>query len=661
MRGVPCPSVPHRWRNRMGSSRWDCPFPKQAGGRDNKGVPTTIETDVPRSLEFANLKPRGAVFASPRNWADQALYFFLPDRFSDGKESSRTPFDRKQPERYKAADRKAWMNAGNVFQGGTLKGAQSKLDYLKSLGVTAIWLGPIWRQRAESQSYHGYGIQNFLDVDPRFGSRQDLRDLIDAAHERGMYVLLDVIINHTGDNWFYDDNGKPVSTMGYRKEGAYPFHGWRARDGKSIAGGAKCEQIDDGVWPVEFQNPEWYTRAGSIGNWDDPGRDLAADAEFRRGDFFSLKDLNLGDSDVLDAVVRCYKYWIALSDCDGFRIDTLKHVPPEVSAIFCHEIRTFAKRLGKEKFLLLGEVTGDASIARHYVSPDSPNLDSVLDISEAPRRLADFVKGLAPPAEFFKQFGGGDALGDVRITGERHVSILDDHDMVCRLHKHRFNWNNQSSDAFAQTAHAVGVQLTTPGIPCIYYGTEQAFSGAEFVHDDAVEPRYDGKAPCADRYVRESMFGGTFGAFETAGCHFFDVEHPTFKRIAAIARLRLRNDAIGAAIRGGEFHVREIRSSGETFGPSGQGEIAAWSRISDKTAVICTINTHGLEARGADVTVDAQLHPPGSSVRVLYRSDWNDAALTVAESQERLEVTHHADGRATIRVDLPPAGMAIFA
>src|SRR6185437_1194283 len=141
--------------------------------------------------------------------------------------------------------------------------------------------------------------------------------------------------------------------------------------------------------------------------------------------------------------------------------------------------------------------------------------------------------------EFFSHFGGRDAMGDMRLIGNHHVSILDDHDMVFRQHKHRFNWNNRSADPFAQTAHAVAVQLTTPGIPCIYYGTEQAFVGAEFIHDDKLEPRGgDGKVFCAERYVRESMFGSTFGAMQTSGCHFFDVQHPTYYRIAAIARLR---------------------------------------------------------------------------------------------------------------------------
>jgi hypothetical protein len=306
-------------------------------------------------------------------------------------------------------------------------------------------------------------------------------------------------------------------------------------------------------------------------------------------------------------------------------------------------------------------VTGDSAIARHYVDPDGPNLDCVLDIESAPRRLSDFVKGLAPPDEFFSHFGGHDALGDVRLIGRHHVSILDDHDMVWRQHKHRFNWNNNSTDPYAQTAHAVSVQLTTPGIPCIYYGTEQAFTGAEFLHDEEHEPRCgNGLLPCADRYVRECMFGGTFGAFQTSGCHFFDPAHPTYSRIAAIARLRGRDDSIGVALRRGELFVRETRIIGHEFNGPRQGEVVAWSRIEAQTAVIVALNTHGLEPRGADVTIDAELHPPGSVVRVLYRSDWDDDLLQRPDSAETLPVTHLPDGRAIIRVDLPAAGMAIF-
>lgn len=174
---------------------------------------TVIEPQAPRRLADADLNPRGRVFPSPLSWRDQFLYQLLPDRFSDGREGERPMFDRHQPEQFRAKSKAAWMAAGNRFNGGTLKGVLSKLDYLQTLGVTTLWLNPPWKQRIDTETYHGYGIQNFLEVDPRFGTRQDLRDLVDAAHDRGMYVVLDIIYNHSGSNWYYRGlDGSPAET-----------------------------------------------------------------------------------------------------------------------------------------------------------------------------------------------------------------------------------------------------------------------------------------------------------------------------------------------------------------------------------------------------------------------------------------------------------------
>ena len=164
-------------------------------------MPTQITETVPRELSEVDLNPRGAVRPSPLTWRDQVLYFLLPDRFSDGAEQQRPLYARSRPQAFAAADHGAWQRAGRGWQGGTLAGVRSKLDYLQGLGVSTLWIGPVWKQRRELETYHGYGIQDFLDVDPHFGTRQDLRDLVDAAHERGMYVLLDIVFNHSGNNW----------------------------------------------------------------------------------------------------------------------------------------------------------------------------------------------------------------------------------------------------------------------------------------------------------------------------------------------------------------------------------------------------------------------------------------------------------------------------
>ncbi len=195
-----------------------------------------IEGKSPHKLSNLDLTPSGRVYKSPATWRDQILYFLLPDRFSDGEEGTRPKFEPTRPTEFKTDNPAEWMEGGTKFQGGTIKGIKTKLDYLQNLGVTTLWIGPIWKQRTDLETYHGYGIQNFLEVDPRFGTRQDLRDLIDIAHDRGMYVLLDIIYNHTGNNWFYRDesNGHPRDTVPYRYSPPYPVHSWHGANGETI-------------------------------------------------------------------------------------------------------------------------------------------------------------------------------------------------------------------------------------------------------------------------------------------------------------------------------------------------------------------------------------------------------------------------------------------
>lgn len=624
-----------------------------------------IEEKVPTSLSQADLKPRGNVHPSPADWRDQVFYFLLPDRFSDGHEEGRAVYAPGLP----LATKKGWMQAGKQFQGGTLAGIESKIPYLADLGVTALWIGPVWRQRSKEETYHGYAIQNFLDVDPRFGTRQDLRRLVDRAHEKGLYVILDVIYNHTGDNWFYDDDGSPCSSRLYRFEPPYGFHGWRAGNGETSL--PRPADQEDGVWPEEFQDPKWYTRAGSIGQWDQAKWEEAMhpNNEFRRGDFYAMKDLRTNEAEpdrdvalsgaVLSALIGVYRYWIAVSDCDGFRLDTVKHVTWEASRNFCGGIREYAESLGKDNFLLLGEVTGGGAMARNYLDVFGRNLDCVLDIGEPATALSGFTKGQRSASDFFGGFGGHDDLGSHREVGRYHVSILDDHDMVSRFKKARYCSANTIPARYEQVAHAVGVQLTTLGMPCIYYGTEQAFDGSTDYHDYGIEPADDnGKIPYDDRYIREGMFGGSFGAFQTAGCHFFDPGHESYRRIAAIAAIRNRKDSVGLALRRGRQYQRDTSFFGGPFAPGGPGEIVAWSRILYDREVVMALNTHGTASRGAFVTVDAGLHKGQAGMQCLYHSGHFTQPPAAQAPAVPVQLM---SGRSVVRIDLPPAGFTILA
>ncbi|HKP98215.1 MAG TPA: alpha-amylase family glycosyl hydrolase [Fibrobacteria bacterium] len=628
-------------------------------------MPVPIEPNAPDSLSAADLAPRKTpVHPSPQDWRDQILYFLLPDRFCDDAEAARPKYSFSNPPA--TAPKAAWMAGGKGFQGGTLKGIRSKLGYLRDLGVTALWIGPVFKQRVDLETYHGYGIQDFLEVDPRFGTRQELRNLVDAAHDLGIYVLLDIIYNHSGNNWFYDQGGHPAGMADYRYEPPRPIHGWRSETGTSVPQITNREQ---GVWPREFQGHDWYTRAGKIGNWDPQSWENPLDPrnEFRRGDFFDLKDFQLNEfeprhKDVLNALIKVYQYWISLTDCDGIRVDTVKHVPFEASRNFCGGIHEFAESIGKENFLVLGEVTGGSEMSKAYLDIFGRNLDAAIDLGGPMDTLANFAKGLGDgPEAYFRQFGGHDALGSHREVGRYHVSMFDDHDMISRDPKGRICHGNASPFRFLQAAHAVGVQLTCLGIPCIYYGTEQAFDGGESYHDASLEALEDGKPPFRDRYVRESMFGGTFGAFQTSGLSFFDPGHPAYRRIAAIASVVKRRDKVGKALRRGRQYPREVQFLAHRgYLPPVKGELVAWSRILFDQEVLVALNTNGEAPRGGFATVDSGLHPPGSSFRILYRSDWSDAELAVLPVGRTLPVIQDGN-RAVVRLDLPEAGMIILA
>jgi glycosidase len=619
-----------------------------------------LQTTIPESISAVNINMRAKGHPSPETWRDQMIYFLLPDRFSDGKESQRPVYSKDNPQQFKALDKRAWMSEGIRFQGGTIQGITSKLDYLKGLGITALWIGPLFKQRTEAQTYHGYAVQNFLDVDPRFGTVEDLVELVQIAHSKNIYVILDTIVNHTGNNWSYKMGNSLSATADYRFQPPYDFGAWNTGDGKN---GDTIRSRDDGVWPREFQNQDWYTRSGKIGNWDPAPWEnpLHKDCEFRRGDFYDSKDLNYENAEVLKGIVQVYQYWIGLTDCDGFRMDAVKHIPWDASKAFCNAIHEYAESIGKENFLLAGEVTGGEQMERGYLDIFGRNIDAVLDVGEPAKLLGSMVKGFLEPSAFFDQYTGHSILGSHRETGRYHISILDDHDMVTR-EKQRFAAYNNTQNRYHQNAHAVGVMMTTLGVPCIYYGSEQSFDGNKGYHDASIEP-YSGNVPFDDRYIRESMFGGTFGAFETSGCHFFDPNHPTYLRISAIAKIRSRQDKIGLALRRGRQYPQETSFLGRPFSIPGKGELIAWSRVQVDREVLIVLNTNGGESRGAEITVNKDFHKAGSQMRVLYRGDWDDQVLVNIDTMDypSVPVSVNSEGRATVRLDLPPGEMAILA
>jgi glycosidase len=584
----------------------------------------------PESIREQVKLPRRKIYTpSPVDWRDEILYFLLIDRFSDGKESSRLLVDRSRlfQERPGSADQPwrwdLWAESGaSRFQGGTLPGITSKLGYLKKMGITTLWMSPVFKQRRHLDSYHGYGVQDFLEVEPRFGTRRDLVRLVTKAHQLGMRIILDIIFNHSGPNWLYPKDTPGGQDIPKYTPGQYPFGSWVNKEGQPTD---EIVDKDDGVWPIELQNVQDYTRSGfgnlGAGDINDP------DAEHKRSDFFNLRDFYL-DGTTLNDLARCYKYWIALTDCDGFRIDTLKHVTLEEARNFCGTIKEFAANLGKKNFFLVGEIAGGDYAESRYLDVLAMNLNAALDIGEMRPLITDVARGIAHPAAFFTGFDPGQAvMGSHRNLGNRHVSILDDHDHVFGA-KLRFSAGAVNDH---QVVAGVALQLFTLGIPCVYYGTEQGLAGPE-PSEHAWIPDWG----TSDRYLREAMFGPLhprkhgsagysnrvesfdtdlpgFGPFGTAGRHVFDETNPIYLRIANLAGLRGQNPVL----RDGRQYLRPFSNFGRPFQVYGPGEIIPWSRILDDEEAVCIINSNGLETRGGDVIVDPSLNPPGSSMVVI--------------------------------------------
>ena len=564
-----------------------------------------------KELEFA---PRGEVFPSPRDWRDVFIYFLLVDRFDNDQENL-PAFDPASTPRGRDPEQ------GKMFQGGNLKGIIRRLDYIRGLGVNAIWLSPVFKNRWERRdTYHGYGIQNFLEAEPRFGTKEDLEELVRQAHARGMYVILDIILNHTGDNWAYP--GDLPYFFWKEAPGPFDFGFWREVEP------SPGFQTDDAVWPEELQQPDCYKRRGQIRNWGDPDEAI-------NGDFLSLKELDLTHPAVLDTLIKVYKYWIAMTDVDGFRIDTVKHMESSATAIFCNAVREYAKRIGKHNFFIFGEIVGDDLTIQRYIGRNSripgtderfPSLDAALDFPLY-FVLEEVIKGFVNPSHLRERYERFRTLyADHGDAGRYFVTFVDNHDQMSRpyrrfLHQNRFP---------RQTVLAIGYLLTSQGVPCIYYGTEQGLDGGGD-HDS---------------YVRECMFGGQWGGFESTGHHVFDPDQPIYQSIAKIAAIRQREPAL----RYGRQYFREISGNGTDFGhPLDGRSTLAYSRILDSTEILVAMNLD-TNPRTDFVTVDANLSPAGQKLVNLLAPEQQ---VTVEQRGQRHAVRVSLDGH-TMVILKPP-------
>jgi glycosidase len=567
--------------------------------------------DPARSIKGLDFTPAGPVFPSPADWRDQVIYELMIDRFDDNREHP--PYDPK------TAKKNRDPKNGAVFQGGTIKGITRRLDYIKGLGATAIWITPPLKNRPDDPaSYHGYGPQDFLSVDPRFGTLEDLREMVREAHSRGMYVIMDIVIDHAGDVWAYENGTDKV----YDKGRKYEFGHWRK---------SRTEDSSTSVSPIELQHPDAFKRMGRMRDVGAARGDEATD-----GDFMSFKALDLENSKVLATITAIYKYWIAATNIDGYRIDAFRHVRPDAGRVFCQAIREFALSIGKKNFILIGEVSGRRGQIVKYVGSNTPLpregrrahyplLDAALDFALY-HKLARTLKSKLPVTRLFEHYQWlARYYRDPAMAGKNYVTFFENHDGGALDHARILAGEKDVKLAILASAYV----LLSMGIPCLYYGSEQGFDSS-------------GKG---DTAIRESMFGGTWGAFGTVGMHFFNPEHPVYRAISKLAEIR----RAVPALRYGRQFIRETSQDGIHFACPTTGHCTlAFCRILDADEVIIAMNLDR-EPRNDCVLVDPTQLPPGTEMHDLMG---NLAMIRVEQPAP--------DRTAFVRVPLPGRGMAVL-
>lgn len=339
------------------------------------------------------------------SWVNDTVWYqIFPERFCNGDPSI-------DPENVKP-----WQS-GKVsmhdFYGGDIKGIRDKIPYLKDLGITGIYLNPVF----ESTTNHKYNTRNYKLVDPHFGTNEELRALVDEAHAAGIRVMLDAVFNHTG----YD----------------HPM--W-------------LDVLEKGQ---ESKYAQWYM----VNKWPiERGRDTKDGRYYSFAFAEYMPKLNTNNPEVQDYLLDIIKFWIDTFDIDGLRFD----VGNEVSHSFLKAIRYMTKRV-KSDFYLLGEIWHD-SIS--WLLGDE--YDSVMNYPLT-TAIADFWVYKNRDRQSFEYDINRCFTMYYSQVNDVLFNLLDSHD-TNRL----FDKCHKNIDIFYQQ---LAVLFTMPGSPCIYYGTEVALDG----------------------------------------------------------------------------------------------------------------------------------------------------------------------------------------
>ncbi len=557
----------------------------------------------------------------------QVFYFVMTDRFANGRTDNDTggfpggPMDHGfDPSRI------------SHYHGGDFAGLTARLDYLKDLGVTAVWVTPPFRNKPVQQGtagYHGYWITDFLSIDPHLGTNDEYRAFIRSAHGRGLRVYMDIIVNHTADVMEFTELPYEYRTRAlapYRDAAGQPF------DERKVAynglGPATFPALDpQRSFPFQpviaeaeraSKNPAWLndpTFYHNRGNTTFMGENATL------GDFAGLDDLFTEHPRVVQGMIDIFSQWVEYG-ADGFRIDTMRHVNNEFWQAFNPAIRAKARSLGRPDFVQFGEVyneAGDPALLAEFSTNVLP-ADTTIDFGffAAARRFVSQGGTASGLADFFAR---DDLYTDHDSNVHTTTTFLGNHDAgrwgFFLLQDNAGAPRTQLED-LVRFGH--GLMYLVRGQPILYFGDEQGMVGAGG----------------HDMQARETMFGAVAPAFRDAWLlgtertgkdDKFDPQHPFYRFFARLGALR----AAHPALRTGAMLLR----------PTDDPALFAFSRLErgERVEYLAAFNNSRVRAVRAQLPTS---QPEGARFAALFDSRSPDAAGgpdLVAGGDGKVEVT----------------------
>jgi len=478
-----------------------------------------------KSNYAAQVKGKAAQLApySQRDITDEVFYFVLPDRFYNGDTSNDLGA--------KANDKKRLISRGGfdkrhkgMYHGGDLIGLTEKLPYLDDMGVTAIWLTPVLRNRAvqaDTAAYHGYWILDFTEIDPHLGSNADLQNFINKAHQRNIKVFFDIIVNHTADVIKYkqchgsDGLGWLIKT---------PNNGCPYISTSELVQGKHYTTVipkgDEHLRAPDWLNDPIYYHNQGDSTWQGESA--------LNGDFAGLDDLNTEDPKVVQGFIDIYQNIIDEFKPDGFRIDTMKHVDMAFWQKFSPALIEHAKQIGINNFFMFGEVY---SAVPNYLSQftTTGKVQSVLDFAFQNTLVDTLIKqkGTNLLAKLFAQ---DKAYKDNDSSANELVNFISNHDMGRFAYMLKKDTHNYSEvEKISRLKLASALMFFARGVPVIYYGDEQGFVGDGGDQDS----RQDMMPSLVASYNDDDLLATN----KTTADNNFDQQHPLYKAFSQYAKL----------------------------------------------------------------------------------------------------------------------------